>query len=321
MNRDCEKTGYAGTLTEAVLTILAMVSVAVVLCGAALAAAGAPWRIRAFFTVVSVLFDLVFVYEFMAKASASIRNPHSNRWTCPGWLLFTSSIPPFLLVSGPFLAGWLSADFASAAVRGYAIASPPLGALATIAALRLLRAARPFIPARGQRGNKPIAAAASIGLIIVFLGALFTDGLLLPSWFAAWTAENESTLSVFADMDAQTARLMVESNPKIKAAIAGGSILKMADPGLMPTDLIAISDGSATLWFEAIRVHKARGVAELVAALAACAVAAAYGFGYRHNQYGATGSAASSDPVHVMKARTTPACLEEIEGILGKPLR
>ncbi|MGD9938297.1 MAG: hypothetical protein AB7T74_00705 [Clostridia bacterium] len=321
MNRDCEKTGYAGTLTEAVLTILAIVSVAVVLCGAVLAAAGASWRIRAFFSVVSVLFDLVFVYEFMAKASATIRNPLLNRWTCPGWLLFTSSIPPFLLVSGPFLAGWLSADFASAAVRGYAISSPPLGALATIAALRLLRAARPFIPANGQHGSKPIATAAGLGLIIVFLGALFTDGLLLPSWFAAWTAENESTLSVVADMDTRTARLMVESNPKIKAAVAGGNILKTADPGLMPTDVIAFSDGSATVWFEALQVHKARGVAELVAALTACVVAAVYGFGYRRNQYGLTGSSTSSNPAHIMRARTTPACVAEIEGILGKPLR
>jgi hypothetical protein len=321
MNRDCEKTGYAGTLTEAVLTILAIVSVAVVLCGATLAAIGASWRVRAFFALVSVLFDLVFVYEFMAKASAAIRNPHLNRWTCPGWLLFTSSIPPFLLVSGPFLAGWLSADFASAAVRGYAIASPPLGALATIAALRLLRAARPFISTHGQHGSKPVASAAGLGLIIVFLGALFTDGLLLPSWFAAWTAESESTLSVFADMDASTARLMVGSNPKIKAAITDGAILKMADPGLMPTDLIALSDGSSTLWFEALQLHKARGVAELVAALAACAVAAAYGFGYRRSPYGHTGLSTSSDPAHVLQARTTPACVEEIEGILGKPLR
>ncbi|MFH2113584.1 MAG: hypothetical protein ABIJ86_03630 [Spirochaetota bacterium] len=321
MNRDYEKTGYANGLADAVLTILAIASVAVVLCSAALAAAGTPWRVRAFFAVVSVLFDLVFVYELMAKASLAIRNPRMHRWTCPGWLLFTSSILPFLLVSGPFLAGWLSADFASAAVRGYAIASPPLGALATIAALRLLRAARPFIPACGQTGNKPMATAAGIGLVVVFLGTILTDGLLLPSWFAAWTAEHESSLQVIADTDTHTARLVVEANQNIKAAIAGGFILKAADPGLMPTDFIALSDGSATLWFDSLQVHKARGMAELVAALAACAAAAVYGFGFSRNRNNSSGLATTADPAHVMKARTTPACVEEIEGILGKPLR
>lgn len=321
MNRDCEKTGYTGGLADAVLTVLAIVSVAIVLGSAALATAGVSWRIRAFFMVTSVLFDLVFVYEFMAKASLALKTPGSHQWKCPGWLLFFSSIPPFLLVSGPFLAGWLRADFASAAVRGYAISTPPLGALATIAALRLLRAARPFIPACRQQGNKPLATAAGFGLIIVFLGALLTDGFLLPSWFAAWTAEHESTLHVFADTDVRTARFLVEANPKIKAAIAGGSVLKTADPGLMPTDLIALSDDSATLWFDALQVHKARGMAELVAAFAACAAAAVFGFSCRWDQHGSRGTSSSSDPAYVMRARTTPACVEEIEGILGKPLR
>ncbi len=321
MNRDCEKTGYAYGLADAVLTILAIVSVVVVLCGAALATAGGSWRIRAFFTVVSVLFDLVFVYEFMVKAGLAIKKPPLNRWTCPGWLLFTSSIPPFLLFSGPFLAGWLSVDFASAAVRGYAIASPPLGALATVAALRLLRAARPFISACGNDSHRPVATAAGIGLLIVFLGAVATDGFILPSWFDAWTAEQESTLQVFADTDTQTARLMVEANPKIKAAITAGTILKVADPGLMPADYIAHSDGTATLWFDALQAHKARGVAELVAALSACVAAAVYGIVCKQKQYGSNGQSSSANPFHVMKARTSPACIEEIEGILGKPLR
>jgi hypothetical protein len=320
MNRDCEKTGYTDSLTEAVLTILAIVSVAVVLCGASLAAAGASWRVRAFFAVLSVLFDLVFVSEFMAKASAAIKNSRFEKWTCPGWLLFTSSIPPFLLVSGPFLAGWLGADFASAAVRGYAIASPPLGALATSAALRLLRAARPFIPPRDQIGNRPAAVSAGIALCIVFLGAVFTDSLILPSWFAAWKTEHESTLAVFTITDTRTAQLMVETNPNIKGAIKYGQALKTAEPGLMPTDYIALTDGSATIWFDAQQVHKARGVAELVAALAASAAAAAYGIIIRRYRNGSIGTETFSSPDHVATARTTPVCAAEIKGILGKPL-
>jgi hypothetical protein len=321
MNRDCEKTGYVGDLADAVLTILAISSVAVVLCSATLAVAGASWQIRTFCAVVSVLFDLVFVYEFMVKATRAIRIFRFSDWTCPGWLLFASSIPPFLLVSGPFLAGWLSADFASAAVRGYGIASPPLGALATIAALRLLRAARPFFPVRKQNGNRPVTFAAGIALGVVFLGAILTDGLLLPSWFSAWTAEHESSLAVFSDMDTRTATLMVESNPNIKGAIAQGLVLKTASPDLMPTDYIALSDDSSTIWFDAQPVHEARGVAELVAALAACAAALAYGIGIKRNRNDPSGATPSLDPDHVIKARTTPICAEEIKGILGKPLR
>lgn len=321
MNRDCEKTGYTGSLADAVLTILAIVSVAVVLCGALLAAAGASWRIRAFFAVVSVLFDLVFVYEFMVKASATIRGSRSSRWTCPGWLLFISSIPPFLLVSGPFLAGWMHADFASAAVRGFAIASPPLGALATTTALRLLRAARPFIPVRAQNGNRPIAISAGIALGVVFFGAVFTDSLVLPSWFAAWTTEHESTLAAFAAADTRTAQMMVEANPNIKGAMIHDLVLKSAKPGLMPTDYFVLSDGSATIWFDAQQVHEARGVAELVAALAACTAAIAYGITIGRYRKGLIGPTAWEAKDHVLKTRTTPVCAAEIKGILGKTLR
>lgn len=321
MNRDCEKTGYAGGLADAVLTILATVSVAVVLCGATLAAGGASWRARAFFAVVSVLFDLVFVYEFMFKASKTIRNSRFKSWSCPGWLLFTSSVLPFLLVSGPFLAGWIHADFASAAVRGYAIASPPLGALATIAALRLLRAARPFIPPQEQNGKKPGTIAAGIALGVIFLGAIFTDSLVIPSWFAAWTTEHESTIVILSTADSRTAQLLVGTNPNIKGAVVHGLVLKAAEAGLMPTDYIVLSEGPVTIWFDAQTVHKARGVAELVAALAACAAAVAYGFSVRRYQLDPAGFSSSSDAAHVIKARTTPACAEEIEGILGKPLR
>lgn len=321
MNRDCEKTGYTDSLTDAVLTVLAIVSVAIVLCGALLTATGASWRVRAFFAVVSVLFDLVFVYEFMAKAGSALRNFRFDKWICPGWLLFISSIPPFLLVSGPFLSGWLQADFASAAVRGFAVASPPLGALATIAALRLLRAARPFLPPRGRNGSRPAAISAGIALSVVFLGALFTDSLFLPSWFAAWTTEQQSTLAVLAGTDTHTARLLAETNPSIKSAMVQDLILKAADPGLMPTDYIALSDGSATIWFDAKQVHVARGMAELVAALAACAAAAAYGMVIRRYHNGSSELSAVSAPDNLIEARTTPLCAEEIKGILGKPLR
>lgn len=321
MNRDCEKSGDAGGVADAVLTILAIVSVAVVLCGAMLAAGGASWRVRAFFAVVSVLFDLVFVYEFMVKAGNALGNARFQGWAYPGWLLFISSILPFLLVSGPFLAGWIHADFASAAVRGFAISRPPLGALATVAALRLLRAARPFIPARPQNGNQPVAIAAVIALGVVFLGAIFADSLFLPSWFAAWSTEHESTLAVLSAADTRNAQMLVEANTSIKGAVAHGVVLKAADPGLMPTDYIVLSEGPVTVWFDAQKVHLARGVTELVAALAACAAALAYAFGVRRYQSGMTGSAASSELVQVIEARTTPACAEEIEGILGKPLR
>jgi hypothetical protein len=321
MNRDCEKSGYTGSLADSVLTILAIVSVAVVLCGAILATGGASWRVRAFVAVVSVLFDLVFVYEFMVKAGKAIKDSRPERWSCPGWLLFASSVVPFLLVSGPFLAGWLRADFASAAVRGYAIARPPLGALATVAVLRLLRTARPFMKGRGQNSSKPVALAAGIALAVVFLGAVFTDSLLLPSWFSAWTTEHESTLAIVASADSRTARHLAETNANIKGAVSGNMVLKVAATSLMPTDYIVLSDGPVTIWFDANKVHAARGVAELVAALAACAAAMAYGIGIRRYQMGTAGSATSSDPAHVLKARATPACAEEIEGILGKPLR
>lgn len=321
MNRDREKTGYTDTLAHAVLSSLAIISVVVVLCGATMAASGVSWRAKAYLSVVSVLFDLIFVYEFLLKAIKAHRQAPTSGWSCPVWLLFASSIPPFLLVSGPFLAGWLQADFASAAVRGYGIATPPLGALATVSALRLLRLARPFIPARAIHRNKPAATAAGFALSVVFLGAILVDSFFLPSWSAAWTAEHESTLRVFSELEPPIAQLMVTANPNIQGAVLRGLTLKTANPGLMPTDYIALSNGNSTLWFDARQAHSARGMAELLAALAICVAAIAYGIGLRRYHSTNDGCADSPDPDQVIRTRATPVCAEELEGILGKSRR
>ena len=99
------------------------------------------------------------------------------------------------------------------------------------------------------------------------------------------------------------------------------SVLKAADVSLLPTDFIALSHGNATLWFDAKRIHVAKGIAELLSALAACIAAIVYGIGYQRNLNNPTKHSSFSDPKHFLQARTTPACVEEIKGILGKPVR
>ncbi|MCP5453646.1 MAG: hypothetical protein H7A27_06655 [Spirochaetaceae bacterium] len=139
MERDIEKTrrsGAVSAIASSTMDALAIVSIVFVFAAAVMAAAGASWRASAFMAIVGVLFDILFSYEFFLGA---LRRPSPFPW-----LAGLSSALPLLLVSGPFLAGWAGADLGSAAVRGYWLARSPLGGLSVVAALRLLRAARPF---------------------------------------------------------------------------------------------------------------------------------------------------------------------------------
>ena len=334
MERDIEKTrrsGAVSAIASSTMDALAIVSIVFVFAAAVMAAAGASWRASAFMAIVGVLFDILFSYEFFLGA---LRRPSPFPW-----LAGLSSALPLLLVSGPFLAGWAGADLGSAAVRGYWLARSPLGGLSVVAALRLLRAARPFNVERqsGDDGaGRRVAAssraassraAAILGIGVVLAGAAMADALLIPGLSGSSAARRETAMDEIASAP--------DEGAMIRAARAGGAFaLKDGERALLaatgpvsPARYAVLSRGGLEAWFDVSYEARARGAAAAIAALASLAAAAGYaaslhglwprrlpaGRGTAAARPGATGAGEPGAP-----RRDAPAGSEELAGILGK---
>lgn len=329
MERDIEKTrrsGAVSAIASSTMDALAIVSIVFVFAAAVMAAAGASWRASAFMAIVGVLFDILFSYEFFLGA---LRRPSPFPW-----LAGLSSALPLLLVSGPFLAGWAGADLGSAAVRGYWLARSPLGGLSVVAALRLLRAARPFNVERqsgddgaGRRVAASSRAAAILGIGVVLAGAAMADALLIPGLSGSSAARRETAMDEIASAPGEGAM--------IRAARAGGAFaLKDGERALLaatgpvsPARYAVLSRGGLEAWFDVSYEARARGAAAAIAALASLAAAAGYaaslhglwprrlpaGRGTAAARPGATAAGEPGAP-----RRDAPAGSEELAGILGK---
>ena len=334
MERDIEKTrrsGAVSAIASSTMDALAIVSIVFVFAAAVMAAAGASWRASAFMAIVGVLFDILFSYEFFLGA---LRRPSPFPW-----LAGLSSALPLLLVSGPFLAGWAGADLGSAAVRGYWLARSPLGGLSVVAALRLLRAARPFNVERqsGDDGaGRRVAAssraassraAAILGIGVVLAGAAMADALLIPGLSGSSAARRETAMDEIASAP--------DEGAMIRAARAGGAFaLKDGERALLaatgpvsPARYAVLSRGGLEAWFDVSYEARARGAAAAIAALASLAAAAGYaaslhglwprrlpaGRGTAAARPGATAAGEPGAP-----RRDAPAGSEELAGILGK---
>lgn len=321
MERDIEKSGYVYRLRDSAastLNALAVVSVLVVLAGAAMAATGASWRVGAYVSIVGVLFDILFSYEFFVLLLRRAR-PFP-------WLRGLSSVLPLLLVSGPFLAGWASFDLGAAAVRGFWLGAPPVGGLAVVAALRLLRVARPLPRPSGIGSGRRSAAgtAAIFGIVAVLLGATASDALLVPGLASLAESRRRAAMSAIASAGSDAERLSAARAAEAIALSVDGRILVAAPNGTAPATYAVEARDGVTAWFAVADEARARGAASALAALASMLAAVGYALAVVGPYRNAEGSPtdASYDNVDGSTRRDRPADRpagsEELEGILGK---
>ncbi len=304
-------------LIEPALTILALLSLALACAGGLWSALGATWRVRAYFALAAMLFDLLLSMEALFLFFVSLRRSFAP----PRLALLAaglSSLAPLAFVSGPLLFGWAAADFSVAAVRGFASVQGLGAALAAFAGLRLLRAFRPFLrlaSARPPRLDKGSGMAALAALAVLMAGGMLGDGLLIPSIARAEAERRGAVLDALGANGLPAAELRTQ--PDIIALRIGSLAASRLDGEYNPADSSYLSSGSAEAWFGLEGFHKARGAAEAVAALGALAFALAFSLireRYRRARRYAARIAARSP------GGDEPAGQAELAGILGKRL-
>jgi len=270
-----------GTL-EATFDLLAILSVLAVLTGAILTVSGAGWKTRAYISIVAFLFDVIFTYEVFTRL-ASRQRPFP-------WLAILSSILPLLAVSGPFLSGWLEGDLGAAAVRGFWLGQPPTGGLATLAALRLLRMARPFMPGRiSQADSQDIeigrsrtqrtsgcALAAGIGIAVALAGAIASDAMILPGLAVQAAARRQAVLQSIEKAGQETDLAAMAAAAGVLALKADGRVVLAASAQISPSEYSVVSSSTLEAWFPTMEERRSRGWAEIIFALASMAAATAY---------------------------------------------
>jgi len=346
MERVSEKSSLKSNRSEtleATFDVMAIVSVIAVLAGEILAAAGAGWKIRAYFSIVAFLFDVMFSYEFFARLY--IRKAPGN------WLAGLTSIVPLLAVSGPFLSGWIAGDFGAAAVRGFWLAQPPVGGLATLAAFRLFRMARPFLARAGHENYQSdqdgssistqrisrCSLAAIIGMTVALAGAIASDAMIIPGLSAQAAIRRESVFQAIekAGSDADLAGMAKVSG--ILALKIHGQVILAAPSPLSPSEYAVISSSTVEAWFSTDEEMRSRGWAGTICALASLAAAIAYALasssrtrnldgGYRDYSVwtvlrGGSRSTRPSSSVQTdfsERPLAAPTGNEELAGILGK---
>jgi hypothetical protein len=285
MERGSDKSSMAidrqGTI-EATFDLLAILSVVAVLTGAILTVAGAGWKTRAYISIVAFLFDVIFTYEAFTRLAARQR-PFP-------WLALISSILPLLAVSGPFISGWLEGDLGAAAVRGFWLGQPPTGGLATLAALRLLRIARPFMAGRTSQADSQdseidksttqrasgCALAAGIGIAVALAGAIASDAMILPGLAEQAAARRQSVFQSIEKAGRKTDLAAMAKAAGVLALKADGQVLLAAPSPLSPSEYSVVSSSTLEAWFPATEERRTRGWAEIICALASMAAATAY---------------------------------------------
>jgi hypothetical protein len=328
MDRGIEKSGISiGRIPEgaSIFDALAVASVLVVLAGASLSMLQASWRIRAYFSIAAVIFDILLAYEFFARLIV-------RREPVP-WLDGISTIVPLLAVSGPFIFGWMAFDFRAAAVRGFWLAEAPVNSLAVLAALRMLRVLRfnrgtnPDMPHERLKNRSGWTAAASTGMLVVIAGALASDAFLLPGIARLANDRRASTASTILAAEGDTSMQAAAKAAGVLALELDGRTLLAAPAYMNPAEYQTYTVDGARLWFPVAEEARARGLATAVAALASLAAAFAFriasfapargpysGFGGWNRHYRSQRHPGTTMP----RFRDAPTGDEELAGILGK---
>jgi hypothetical protein len=328
MDRGIEKSGTDNNWLPASASIfdaLAVVSVLVILSGASLSIFQASWRIRAYFSIVAVLFDLILAYEFLQKLAAR-RKPFA-------WLDGLSSILPLLIISGPFIFGWAAADFRAAAVRGFWLSDSPVNSIAFLAALRMLRVFRFYRIAQKDplhdtgRLRTAWTAALATGLFIIIAGALASDAFLFPG-IARLAADRRASLaSTILAAQSDEARQAAAKAAGVLALEVDGRALLTTPAYVYPADYHTYTHGNAIVWFPVNMEVRARGLVAAVAALASLAAAFAFRIaasghfslpGINSGLWRRRSRAGGNADKPPQRFRDAPTGDEELAGILGK---
>jgi hypothetical protein len=325
MDRGIEKSGTDNSRLPAGASFfdaLAVASVLVILAGASLSVFNASWRIRAYFSIVAVLFDLILAYEFMLRLAVRQKPAY--------WLDGVSTILPLLAVSGPFIFGWMAVDLQAAAVRGFWLTEAPVSSMAFLAALRMLRVLRFYRIANDapNHGNgirrSAWKTALATGLLIVMAGALASDAFLLPGLARLMSDRRAALASTILAARGDAARHAAAKAAGALALEVDGRTILATPAYAYPADYQTFTVDGNVLWFPVKEEVRARGLAAAVAALASLAAAIAFriaasgsedaprsGRGRRSKAYGH-----ADNPSR--RFRDTPTGDEELAGILGK---
>ncbi len=272
---------YAET-GEPSMTLLALASLLTAM-GAGIATASlsgdslGAWHIRSYAAIADMVFDCIFTVEFFLVAFSS-RNRQGRDQTLSQALAGLSSVIPLALASGPLLIGWAQGDFSCAAVRGYYSYQGTLAALAAVSYLRLLRAARPFLPLQGSdyHSRSRVRSCSKLllpPLLILMVAALLVDGLILPGYAQA---ERDRRIALIRVLDTQGAsEEELKSHADVAALRRGGRVLRFLhkEPGI--GDLAYIREGDTEAWFALEPFHAARGTGSAVVNAAALSFALA----------------------------------------------
>jgi hypothetical protein len=325
MDRGIEKSGTDTSRLPAGASFfdaLAVASVLVILAGASVSVFNASWRIRAYFSIAAVLFDLILAYEFLLRIAARQKRAY--------WLDGVSTILPLLAVSGPFIFGWMAVDLQAAAVRGFWLTEAPVSSMAFLAVLRMLRVLRFYriandVPNHGNGIHRTAwKTALATGLLIVMAGALASDAFLLPGLTRLMSDRRASLASTILAAQGDAERHTAAKAAGAIALEVDGRTILAAPAYVYPADYQTFTVDGTVLWFPIREEVRARGLAAAVAALASLAAAIAF-------RIVASGSADVSrigwvrrSKVHehadnpARRFRDTPTGDEELAGILGK---
>jgi hypothetical protein len=322
MRRDHEKPATStikAALTERIditMTRLGIISIFTILALSIMVAVGSPWSWRVILTLITAAFDAILLYEATFKIIDALRSGDARR--LPHWSMVVSSLFPFLLVSGPFLAAWLMDDQHALALRGFMLGDQPLGAFHTIVILRLLRLTRPFFyRAADGRPRLPLSRAGLAGLATVIIASIAMDALILPSWQAVWIQDridDAERISLQYSVRDSTPPALPE---RVLAVIVEGQIIRKAPRTISPSDYLVIELPRATIWFNTAPMQRARSMAEIVVLLASLVASLAWTMssnGSGREQVGTEPPAGQLTDIR----RNLPTGREEIAGILGK---
>ncbi|OHD19506.1 MAG: hypothetical protein A2087_05655 [Spirochaetes bacterium GWD1_61_31] len=304
-----------------VFSILAILSVGLVLFGGLAGVITGSWQVRMYVAIASMIFDLVFVLEFLLRLFVFLPAPSTRPAShlVEMILLLVSSAVPFVIVSGPFILGWANADFTLAAVRGYWTSPNAVAALGTIASLRLLRPLRFFIaPLVDQQAGKLFIALIAALLCLVFGFAVAVDALLLPGYRGALIDTRRGISANLVLLPVAEANLAARSNVDIQALrIDGRLIFSDRDAkSLRPGDYEYYGDERSGTWFSLKPWQRARSLLEILSALLAISLPLLLAAGLRprlsDGQSAALPPDSDDSPLH------QPVGHAELDGILGK---
>lgn len=292
-----------------ILSILGPISILLLIIGDIGTAIMADGRWRAFFEIANAFTDAIFVLSLFLLVFIGF---FANK-ALPGiklaLLLLFSSVIPLVFVSGPFLIAWAKDGSFSTIVRGLYAWPKPSAAIELLACLRLLRL---FIPAviknnAFNSGRRPKAFYIFISLC--FIAAILSESFILPAYSRNIAADRNALTEAIAAYE-RPESFDFESFPDL-LAVSTPQYSWQRDPEFKRFGAVSYSsDGGLTrVWFDALRIHRARAVQRAAVHLAAFIAFLYWLAGMRAD------GLARKRYIHL---RAEPTGRDELNGLLGR---